>query len=48
MGVKIFDLGRKKSKNVIIDSFLLQKHPKIADYKGFLGSACSAGQITGF
>ena len=48
LGVKIPDLGRKKSKNVIFDSFLLQKHPKVADDMGFLNSACSAGQITGF
>ena len=48
LGVKIPDLGRKKSKNVIFDSFLLQKHPEVADDMGFLGSACSACQITGF
>ena len=46
--VKIPDLGRKKSKNVIFGSFLLQKHPKVADNMGFLGSACSAGHIRGF
>ena len=48
LGVRIPDLVRKKAKNVIFDSFLLQKHPEVANYMGFLGSACSAGQITGF